>query len=215
MEKRVRVGVVDPHPLFREGVIRTLAAQEDMAITGQGGAVDDIIRIARESVPDVIVLEPNFPGGITAIRTVAVAYPTVNVLVLTALADKGFLAAAMAGGARGYLLKSASGPELIGTVRALSCGEIFGSPGRAANQLDGGETNPSVNGMDLGPAASLTKREQELLAFLSRGLTNREIGMELELTENTVKYYLNRLMKKLKVRNRVEAAMLAQERVLG
>jgi two-component system, NarL family, nitrate/nitrite response regulator NarL len=213
MVKRVRVGVVDPHPLFREGVIRTLAAQDDMAIIGQGGNVDDVIRIARESVPDVIVLEPNFPGGITAIRTVAVAYPTVNVLVLTALADKGFLAAAMAGGARGYLLKSASGPELVGTVRALSCGETFESPGRAAQ--DEGEASLLVDRMDLGPAASLTRREQELLTFLSRGLTNREIGMELELTENTVKYYLNRLMKKLKVRNRVEAAMLAQDRVLG
>jgi two-component system nitrate/nitrite response regulator NarL len=102
-------------------------------------------------------------------------------------------------------------------VRALSSGETFETSGRAA-QDEGDVITPvgrmDLGPVDLGPAASLTRREQELLTFLSRGLTNREIGMELELTENTVKYYLNRLMKKLKVRNRVEAAMLAQDRAL-
>ena len=135
MENRIRIGVVDDHPLFREGVIHILAAQGDMAVVGQGATADDAVRIAKESHPDVIVLDLTLEGdAIAAVETIAMRHPSVNVLMLTVVADEECVTMAMQRGARGYLLKGVSGPELIGTVRAdPATVEIIGAPSALAN----------------------------------------------------------------------------------
>jgi two-component system, NarL family, nitrate/nitrite response regulator NarL len=202
MARTIRVAIVDDHPLFREGVVHTVAAQEDMAIIGQGATADDAVRIAREMQPDVIVLDLNLPGdGIAAIDKMAASSPEVNVLMLTVVADEDRVSAAMRHGARGYLLKGVSGPELIATVRAVSQGELYISPQLAARLLSRAAAEPN-------PFDELTFREQQILRHVAQGLKNQEIAAELQLTEKTVKHYLTGILKKLQVRNRVEAALL-------
>jgi DNA-binding NarL/FixJ family response regulator len=214
MESTIRVAVVDDHPLFREGVIHTLAAQEDIAVIGEGATADDAIRIARENVPNLIVLDMNLPGdGITAIETIAAQQPQVNVLMLTVVAEDERVTAAMRRGARGYLLKGVSGSELIGTVRAVSQGELYASPNLAAQLLSRLEAEPASKRLPLTLFADLTGREQQILTLVSQALSNKEIGSTLELTEKTVKHYLTSILKKLHVRNRVEAARLASHRI--
>jgi two-component system, NarL family, nitrate/nitrite response regulator NarL len=213
MENRIRVGVVDDHPLFREGVVSTLAAQDDMTIVGQGATADDAVRIARDHQPHVIVLDMNLPGdGLTALGTVASRYSSTSVLMLTVAADEERVTNAMRCGARGYLLKGVSGPGLVGAVRAVSQGELYVSPSLAARLLIRSGTDRAGRGESPDRFDDLTTREQQILALVSHGLSNKEIGSKLELTEKTVKHYLTSVLKKLHVRNRVDAALLACRR---
>lgn len=215
MENRIRIGVVDDHPLFREGVIHILATQGDMAVVGQGATADDAVRIAKENNPDVIVLDLSLEGdAIAAVETIAMRHPSVNILMLTVVADEECVTMAMQRGARGYLLKGVSGPELIGTVRAVSQKGLYVSPSLAARLLSRSYPAPVAKGIEFNRFADLTGREQQILMLLSQALSNKEIASKLELTEKTVKHYLTSILKKLRVRNRVEAALLASHRAL-
>jgi DNA-binding NarL/FixJ family response regulator len=199
--------------MFREGVIHTLAAQEDVAVVGEGASAEDAIRIARDDLPNVIVLDLNLPGdGIAAVEAIAARHPDVNVLMLTVVADEARVAAALRLGARGYLLKGVSGAELIGTVRAVHQGQLYVSPSLAAQLLKNIDREPPNQSVKLDRCTELTGREQQILRLLSQGLSNKEIGARLDLTEKTVKHYLTSVLKKLNVRNRVEAALLGSHR---
>jgi two-component system, NarL family, nitrate/nitrite response regulator NarL len=211
--ERIRIAVIDDHPLYREGVIHTLMAQDDMAIVEQGASADDAIRIARERRPDVIVLDLHLPGGgNSAIETIAAEHPTVNVLMLTVAADEERVTAALRRGARGYLLKGVSGPELAGAVRAVSRGELHVSPALVARLLGRTDAEPAGAGPEPRRLAHLTCRERQIVTLVSQGLSNKEIGGRLELSEKTVKHYVTSVMRKLQVRNRVEAALLIANR---
>ena len=210
MTSRIRIAVVDDHPLFREGVIHTLAAQEDMLVVGEGSTADDAIRLSASSLPDVILLDLNLDGDMMkAIETITAQHPSVNVLMLTVVADNECVTKAMRLGARGYILKGVSGPELAGTVRTISRRELYVSPVIAAQLLRRlcSESVPKADEPDR--FANLTEREQQILTLVSQALSNKEIALKLKLTEKTVKHYLTSILRKLHVRNRVEAALLA------
>jgi two-component system, NarL family, nitrate/nitrite response regulator NarL len=178
-----------------------------MVVVQQGSTTDDAIRIAREYLPDVIVLGLNVPGGgFTAIGAIA-SCPTVSVLVLTAMADAECVATAMKQGARGYLLKEARGQELIATLRILAKGGTHVSPDLARHLLKGTEAQSQSNTLGRSEFATLSVREAQILSLLSRGLSNKEIGLRLGLAEGTVKYYITIVLKKRRARNRVEAAL--------
>jgi DNA-binding NarL/FixJ family response regulator len=216
MEGKIRVAVVDDHPLFRQGVIHTLAAEGDIAVIGEGATAEDAIRIAGDMSPDVVVLDLNLPGGgIQALETIAGRHPAVNVLMLTVVADEDVVMAAMKRGARGYLLKGVSSPELLGTVRALSQRELYVSPGLAAKLLSRLDTEPESKSLRLNRLACLTDREQQILMLVSKALSNKEIAFKLELTEKTIKHYLTSILRKLHARNRVEAALLVTDPMPG
>ncbi len=213
MENKIRIAVVGDQPLFREGVIHSLAMQDDMTIVGQGLRTEDALRIARESFPDVIVLDLNpscDPVG--AIETLAVKQPKVSVILITEVTDAVCVAAAMRRGARGYLLKSVGASELVATVRLLSQGEHYVSVSLATQLLRALYTEPVAETPLLTRFDTLTSREQEILTLLSRALSNKEIALKLVLTEKTVKHYLTSILKKLNARNRVEAALLESQR---
>jgi two-component system nitrate/nitrite response regulator NarL len=214
MESKIRVGVVDDHPLYRDGVVFTLAAQPDIEIVGQGSSAEDAIRIAAESRPDVVVLDMTMPGGgMNAVEAIALQHPLVKTLMLTVVADEEQVCTALKRGARGYLLKGASGPELVQTVRLLSQGECYVSPCLAAKLL-------MRSGLGRGSAekhsdrfSDLTPREEQILSILVEGRSNKEIGNKLDLSEKTIKHHLTNILQKLQVRNRVEAALLASGRM--
>lgn len=213
MAEAIRIVLVDDHPLFREGVAYTLAAQADMSVVAQGENADEAVRLAGAHAPDVLLLDLNIPGGggIEAVRAVAAAVPATRVIMLTASVDEDDLAAAMAAGARGYILKGVAARELISIIRKVHAGEGYVAPSLAASLLAsrGGPVSPPPD-----PLAALTERERQILDQVAAGLSNKEVAAQLHLSEKTVKHYMTIIMEKLGVRNRVEAALVARRPTL-
>jgi DNA-binding NarL/FixJ family response regulator len=207
MTGKIRVAVVDDHPLFRAGVVYTLRSAPDLQIVAEGESPDDALHIAGELVPDVILLDVNMAGsGIEAARAIAQDHPRVKTMMLTALSDEENVMAALDAGAMGYALKGISGPELVESVRRVHRGEHYVFPTLAAKLL--GHAGPARR-LPPDRLAGLSRREEQILGYLVQGLSNKEIGGNLRLSEKTVKHYLTGLLDKLHVRNRVEAAVLA------
>jgi DNA-binding NarL/FixJ family response regulator len=214
MDNKIRVGVVDDHPLYRDGVVFTLAAQPDIEIVGQGASAADAVRIAQEHQPDVLVLDMTMPGGgLNAIEAITLKYPAVKTLMLTVVADEDQVCTALKQGAGGYLLKGTSGPELVQTVRLISQGENYVSPNLAAKLLMRSGSAPAREERGPDRFSGLTPREEQILSILVEGHSNKEIGNKLELSEKTIKHHLTNILQKLQVRNRVEAALLASDRM--
>jgi two-component system nitrate/nitrite response regulator NarL len=208
MKNRLRIVVVDDHPLFRRGVLHALAVQPDMVVVQQGGTSDDAVRIARDYLPDVLMLDLNIPGdALCAIGTIASQHPTVSILVLTGIADDLRVASAMRKGARGCLLKETSGHELVEALQVLALGGSYISPrfgGRSARTM---AARPHSKDAERAQVAALSLRETQILSLVSVGLSNKEIGSQLGLAEKTVKHYLTSVMRKCHARNRVQAAL--------
>src|SRR4051794_16331241 len=122
MADPIRVVVVDDHPLFRDGVIASLRSAEDIDVVDQGAAADSAVRIVREQLPDVVLLDVTMPGGggLDAARRIASACPATKIIMLTVSEDEDDLLVAMKAGASGYVLKGVSAPELIRVVKAVS-----------------------------------------------------------------------------------------------
>lgn len=210
MAETIRIVLVDDHPLFREGVAYTLAAQADMTVVAQGENGAEAARLVETCAPDVLLLDLNIPGGgIEAARAIAAAHPSTRIIMLTASVDEDDLAAAMAAGARGYILKGVAARELVSIVRRVHGGEGYVAPALAASLLSGrGRRPPATPPPD--PLAALTERERQILDLVAAGLSNKEVAAQLHLSEKTVKHYMTIIMEKLGVRNRVEAALVAK-----
>jgi two-component system, NarL family, nitrate/nitrite response regulator NarL len=207
MADRLRVGIVDDHPLFREGLAHTLRSARTLDVVGEGATAEDAMRIAKESVPDILLLDVSMPGGgIQAARSIMQAFPVVKVIMLTVSESEDDVAQALEAGAKGYVLKGTSGTELLKTMLAVSNGESYVTPALAARLL---MHVPRQQESSRAPALpELTEREAQVLEQVARGLTNKEIARALSLSEKTVKHHMTNVMQKLQVRNRVEAAMV-------
>lgn len=210
----MRIVLIDDHPLFREGVAYTLAAQPDMTVVAQGENGDEALRLVAEHAPDVLLLDLNIPGGggIAAARAIAAAHPATRIVMLTASVDEDDLAAAMRAGARGYILKGVAARELVGIVRAVFGGQGYVAPSLAASLLAGSSASAAP---PPDPLASLTERERQILDGVAEGLSNKEIAARLYLSVKTVKHYMTIIMEKLGVRNRTEAALVARRKDEG
>ncbi len=215
MPETLHVAIVDDHPLFREGVAHTLAVQPDIEIVGEGESATDAIRIATERIPDVMLLDVSMPGGgLSAVREIAAAFPVIKLVMLTVSEDEDDVTTALRAGARGYVLKGVAARELVRIMRAVASGEVYVTPSLAASllfELSGGKsTSHSASPLD-----DLTERERQILERVAAGDSNKEIGAQLHLTEKTVKHHMTNILQKLQVRNRVEAALLAQKGTRG
>ena len=207
--EEIRILVVDDHPLFREGVVRALGEDRWLMVVGEAGTAASAIDKARETLPDVVLLDLKLPDehGLGVVEALQREVPYSKVIVLTAVEDEDALLGALKQGARGYLLKGVSGQELRQVVLAIASGETYVSPGMAGRllrELTAGEgPTPSADTGDL------TEREEAILQLVAQGKTNKEIAAELFLSEKTVKHYMTNVLQKLHVRNRVEAAIIA------
>lgn len=215
MTDRIRVAIVDDHPIFREGVAFTIRSSRAFEIVAEGASADDAIRIAKEQLPDVILLDVSMPGGgIEAARAISAACPVVKVIMLTVSEQEEDVTQALEAGANGYILKGTSGTDLLTTLQSVSRGESYVSPGLAARLLA-----VSMRNVRQTPRPSeqvdLTKREEQILELVARGLTNKEIANSLTISEKTVKHYMTNVMQKLQVRNRVEAVLALQKKTNG
>jgi two-component system, NarL family, nitrate/nitrite response regulator NarL len=214
MSEKIRIAVIDDHPMLRAGVTHTLMAEPDFAVVGEGGSASDAIRIARDELPDIILLDVNMPGGgIEAVQAIASVCPVVKVVILTVLQNEETVSAALQAGARGYILKGISGPDFVRAVRNIDRGEHYVSPTLATRLLAAANTKNGKKAVNADPLSALTAREEQILSLVAEGLSNKEVGARLKLSEKTVKYYMTNILQKLQVRNRVEAALLAQKRL--
>ena len=209
----LQVVVADDHPLFREGVIASLSADAGILVVGEAGEADTAVRLVREVLPDVALLDVDMPGdGLRAASRIASASPATRVIMLTSSEDEDHLLTALKAGASGYVLKGVSASELTHIVRSVSAGDVYVAPALAFGLLHE-MTRPRPRASD--PLEELGPREREVLELVASGLSNQEIGLRLGLAERTVKHYLTNVLKKLQVRSRVEAALLAAKGGLG
>jgi len=207
----IRVVIVDDHPLFREGVATTLASYPDVEVVGEGCSADEALRLARDLLPDVLLLDISMPGGgVNAARDIAAAYPVIRIVMLTVSEHEEDVLRSLKAGARGYILKGVTARDLVGIVRAVHSGESYVTPALAASLLADFRDEGSDASNSGGPLDELTVRERQILELLATGRSNKEIARSLDLAEKTVKHYVTNILEKLQVRNRVEAAVLAQ-----
>lgn len=209
MVEPIRILVADDHPLFREGVVHSLGNQPDMSIVGEAATGQEALQLARELLPDVLLLDIGMPGwdGLVTAEKIALACPAIKIVMLTVFENEDKLLAALKAGARGYVLKGVSARELANVVRAAAGGDVYVSPSLAAGILVA-----LTRGRPPDPLQELTDREHAILKLIGEGLTNREIGERLHLSEKTIKHYITNILQKLQVRSRVEAALLAARR---
>lgn len=209
-DEPIRVAVVDDHPMFRAGVVSSLAAQPDIKVVGEGSSATEALRLAEELMPDVCLLDIAMPGGgLNAARSITASLPQTRVVMLTVSEDEDDLLTAMKVGASGYVLKGAAASELAGVLRKVSAGEVYVAPGLAWGLLREMSRPRSV------PLDELSAREREVLELVAAGLSNHEIGDRLGLAEKTIKHYMTSILAKLRVRSRVEAALLAYRKGLA
>jgi two-component system, NarL family, nitrate/nitrite response regulator NarL len=200
-----RIVVIDAHPIFRQGVIRTIARSDCMEVLAEGTSAGDARRLASETHPDVLILDIAIAKGRAVVSDIA--KQGIKCVVLTTLDDVLSVSGALASGANGYILKGVSGLELIAALKAIQRGEPYVSAELAARMLIGGSLLPkrAAKVQD-----ALSFREQQLLDHITKGYTNQEIANKLGLTVGTTKVYLTQLFKKMRVRNRLQAVIAAR-----
>ena len=212
-----RVVIVDDHQLFRAGVRAELEGL--VAIAGDAATVDDAVREIAAQRPDVVLLDVHMPdgGGVEVIRRVAAEPDPPRFLALSVSDAAEDVIAVIRAGARGYVTKSISGPELADAVRRGHDGDAVFSPKLAGFVLDafaGGPPPPAAAAPDDAALDHLTPREQEVLRHLARGYLYKEIALRLGISAKTVEAHVSAVLRKLQLSNRHELSRWAVERRL-
>jgi two-component system, NarL family, nitrate/nitrite response regulator NarL len=206
----IRIVVVDDHPMLRQGIVHALSGQSDLRVVGEGADADEAVRLAADLMPDVLLLDVNMPGGgLNALDAIASSCPGIAVLVVSVHDDEETVAAALRKGARGYAQKGIDRRELLETVRSLHRGDHYVSPSLAARLLAGAQPGGDRCRNAAERLRELTVRERQILNHLAKGLSNKQIGSALGLSEKTIKHYVTNILQKLQVSNRIAAALIA------
>jgi two-component system, NarL family, response regulator LiaR len=204
MSDAIRLVIVDDHSVVREGLRAFLRLQEGIDVVGEAAGAEEAIRIAAAASPDVVLLDLVMPDGdgIGAIRRLREVAPGARVLVLTSFADDAQIFAAMAAGAAGYLLKDVDPGALAEGIRDVHAGRPALHPSVAARLMRRGGSPPPAHG-------DITAREHDVLRLVVEGLPNKQIAQRLGIGEKTVKTHVSRVLAKLGVEDRTQAAVLA------
>ena len=224
----VKILLVEDQQLIREGLSALLLLEGDLTIAGEAEngqlALELLSQLPPEALPDVALMDMRMPvmDGVAATAAIAQRYPSIQVLALTTFDADDLIAQAMAAGAKGYLLKDTPSEELAMAIRAVAKGYSQFGPGIVQKLMDAQtaadtaadddtRTGLATAAQPLPPeVAALTPREKEVLACLGRGASNREIAEQLYLSEGTVKNHVTNILSRLGLRDRTQAALLAQ-----
>jgi DNA-binding NarL/FixJ family response regulator len=208
------VAVLDDQPLSRAGAVYTLSAEIDITVVGEGSSAEDALLLAMKTKPDVMLLSVNVPGGdLRGMQDVLARCPNVKFVILSGDAEADHVRLAMQLGACGFVLDRVTGAELAHSIRRIQRGERYVAPTLAAPLLALASPPSAIPAeVHANRLAGLTSREQEVLDHVARGLSNKEIGSKLNISEKTVKRHVSTTLDKLGVSKRVEAAILIHER---
>jgi DNA-binding NarL/FixJ family response regulator len=208
--------IADDHPMVRDGLRMALLDLPHAEVVGEAVSGTEVIEMAAELQPDVIIMDISMPpgrSGVEATRVIVEASPHVRILMLTMYDDDSSVFAALRAGARGYLLKGADQAEIVGAVEAVSRGEAIFGPGIASRLLGYFANSPE---RQMPPAfPHLTDREREVLELIAQGKSNRDITQELFVSPKTVSNHVSNIFAKLHVADRAQAIVRAREAGLG
>jgi len=206
----IRVLVADDHALFRQALRGILSTEPDLELIGEAGDGEEAVRMAAELVPDVVLMDVRMPklAGIEAARQISTELPTTKIVMLTVSDDDSDLFEAIKAGASGYLLKEVDPAEIADAVRQIHSGQSLLSPA-VASKLVSEFAALSKRADEKAMRPSLTDRELQVLTLAADGLTNRQIGRRLEISENTVKNHIRNILEKLHLHSRMEAVLYA------
>ena len=206
----IRVMIVDDHEVVREGLRTLIGKQKTMSLVGEAASSKEAVETAARARPDVVIMDIRLPdgSGIEACRAIREARPQTGVIMLTSYADDEALFASIIAGASGYLLKDARGQAVLEAIDAVAQGRSLLDPTVTGKVLErvrkGPDEDPGL--------ASLTDQERKVLEHVAEGKTNREIGEIMFLSEKTVKNYVSRILDKLGLARRAEAAAYMAKR---
>jgi len=206
-----RVLVVDDHPLFRDALASLVASLPGLEVAGLAADGAEAVERVRAGGVDLVLMDLNLPevSGVEATARISELPDAPVVLVVTMVDDDDTVVAAMSAGARGYLLKGAGGDEVAGAIRTVMAGGAVFGAGVAARVLALASTTSQL---DASTAEKLTTRERDVLALLAGGASNGQIALDLSLSLKTVQNYVSRILDKLQVSDRTQAALRAQKR---
>jgi DNA-binding NarL/FixJ family response regulator len=217
--RRVRILVVDDHPLFREGLRLALAPHADLELVGAAADAAAALRLVETAQPDVVLCDVNLPDldGLELTRRLHRIYPQVRVIVVTLHLDDERILAALRAGAAGFLTKDAAGAELVALVRRVGAGEypinelVLARSGVAAHLLDQFRdlSEQAAAAADQGVFSPLTPRELGVLDAAAHGQSNKEIARALVISDQTVKNHMTAILRKLVVNDRTQAVIYA------
>ena len=207
----IRVLIADDQALVRHGFRMILASEDDIAVAGEAGDGAEAVALAQPLSPGVVLMDVRMPGvdGIEATSRIVGDESSPRVLVLTTFDDDEIVLGALRAGAGGFLLKDAPGDQLVAAIRIVAGGGSLFAPSvtrRLIERYLGAEPGPAPPGLD-----ELTPREAEMLRQIGRGRSNAEIARALVLSEHTVKSHVAHLLRKLRLRDRTQAVVLAYE----
>ena len=197
MKSRIKLLLVDDHPVVRRGISSCLAREEHLAIVGEAADGLEAVRKAKELSPDIILMDIDMPhmNGLAVTEVLRRELPNIKVLILSMHSNTDYVLRIIQSGARGYILKAASTEELVKAIETVEAGETFFSPDIARVAL-----NQFVRDPGEGPTPSqLTNREREVLVQISEGLSNKEIATHLGVGVRTVETHRERIMRKLNI----------------
>ncbi len=208
----IQIVVADDHPIFRDGLVKSLEETNEFKVVGVASSASEAVDVTQRERPDIALLDLSMPGnGLTAVEQIFLAGFAKNIAMLTVSEDEDHVAEALRVGAKGYILKGVSADELRKILKDIMNGESHVSPTLAARLLTARKTN-RISEKPL--LEELTKREEDILRRVAKGMSNKEVARELDIQEKTVKHYMTTILSKLHARNRVEAAIIAHTHLL-
>jgi two-component system nitrate/nitrite response regulator NarL len=211
MTEFIRIAIIDDHPLFREGVTRSLSEIGGFEMVGEGATAQDAERLASTVRPDILLLDISMPGGgLAAVAGILAGHPAQKIVMLTVSEANADVTTALNAGVRGYVLKGIGSRALADILRNVAAGESYLSPTLSARLLSDLQSQKPTNGI-ADRLRQLTERQTEILRLVAEGLSNKEVALRLELQEKTVKHHMTGVLSKLNVRNRTEAALMMRE----
>jgi len=203
---KISILIADDHPMVRTGTHSLLEMEKDFEVVGEASDGEEAVELAGKFKPDVVIMDIVMPklNGIEATKLIRQASPSTAVLILTAYSDIYYILGLLEAGACGYLLKDASGEELIGAIRAVRSGESVLDPVVTRKLLERVNEQPHNTG-NVQTSVQLTQREIEILRLASQGLSNKDIANQLFLSLRTVKAHLTNIFSKMGCGSRTDA----------
>ena len=208
--QEIRILLVDDHPLVRRALRDILEKEPDLRVIGEAGDGRQAIDMTEEHQPDIVIMDISMPvlNGVEATKQIKAANPMTSVLILTVHTDVETIFSILQAGASGYLVKSIFGPEVIHTIRAVMDGDMVLSP-EVSQEVVKYALQHGTKPVKPVPQDRISPKGMEILSLAAKGLSNKEIGAKLGITEATVKSYFVDIFQRLNVRSRTEAIFVS------